>query len=367
MPDQSEIRKRSQIAHNPEIKDSLPRLCPNCGAQVSHNADDCFMCGYRFGYYFDKPKRRRFRIPFADIALILGLVAVVVFWWRWDSERRVLALTPTVTPTATATPTATPTGTPTPTATLTPTSTVTPTPIYYTVQSGDTFFGISDNFGVTLQSLLAANNLSEGDLLRVSQELMIPHPTPTPAGTPEITATPATGTINYQTQRGDTVAAIAIHFQVEPSVILENNDIENPNNIAVGQVLLIVLGPELELAEGEPTLTPTPGYEAPHLISPHDGTEFVDEPGPLLRWVTAGLLPDDVWYELHIVFRDRHLKTPDPILTKANSIRLDAALRPTFASTSAEIRWWLRLVEVQPDGEIVPVGPVSEMRSLVWE
>ncbi len=366
MSDQSTIRNPKS-----EINNSLPRHCPNCGAQVSHNADDCFMCGYRFGYrfgyHFDTPKRRRFRIPFADILLILGLIIVVIFWWRWDSDRRVAALTPTVTPTATATPTATPTGTPTPTPTLTPTATVTPTPIIYSVQSGDTFFGIADNYGITLQSLLAANNLAEDDLLHVSQELVIPHPTPTQVGTPASTATPATGTISYQTQRGDTVSAIAIHFQVEPSVILENNDIENPNNIAVGQVLLIVLGPEPEIAEGEPTPTPTPGYKAPHLISPPDGAEFVGEPGPLLRWVTAGLLPDDVWYELHIVFRDRHLKTPDPILTKANSIRLDPILRPPVASTSTEIRWWLRLVEVQPDGGVVPVGPVSEMRSLVWQ
>lgn len=153
---------------------------------------------------------------------------------------------------------------------------------------------------------------------------------------------------------------------MEPSVILENNDIENPNDIAPGQVLLIVLGPEPEPIEGDPTLTPTPGYEAPHLIAPHDGAEFAGEPGPLLRWVTAGLLPDDVWYEVHIVYRDHHLKTPDPILTKANSVRLPIELRPPFDAVSAEIRWWVRLVEVQPDGEAIPVGPVSELRVVVW-
>jgi LysM repeat protein len=217
-----------------------------------------------------------------------------------------------------------------------------------------------------LQSLLAANNLTEEDLLRVSQELRIPNPTPTPVGTPAPTATPITGKINYQTQRGDTVSTIAIHFQVEPSVILENNDIENPNDIAPGQVLLIVLGPEPEPVEGEPTPTPTPGYEAPHLIAPHDGAEFAREPRPLLRWVTAGLLPDDVWYEVHIVYRDRHLQTPPPILTKANSVRLDEELHPPFDAVSPEIRWWVRLVEVQPDGEAIPVGPVSELRVLAW-
>ncbi len=321
------------------------------------------MCGFQLG----RTKRRRFRIPLADIALVLGLLIVALFWWRWDSENRVLALTPTITPTPTATATATPTGTPTPTATLTPTATVTPTPIFYNVQPGDTFFGISGAYDITLQSLLDANNLKQEDLFRVNQELVIPHHTATPVGTPVPTATQATGTVNYQTKRGETVSAIAIRFQVEPSVILENNEIEDPNNIPTGQVLLIPLGPEPETAEGEPTLTPTPGYEAPHLISPHDGTEFVDEPGPLLRWVTVGLLPDDVWYEVHLVYRDRRMLSPDPILTKANSIRLGAELRPPFDATSSEIRWWVRLVQVLPDGEIVPDSPVSEMRVLVWQ
>jgi len=357
VPDHPETRNP-----NSELNKSLPRHCPNCGAQVSHTADDCFMCGRRL----EQTKRRRFRIPFADIILVLGLIAVVLFWWRWDSENRVLALTPTVTPTPTASATATPTATPTPTATLTPTATITPTPIYYSVQSGDTFFGVALEYDITLQSLLEANNLNENDLLRVNQELLIPHHTATPVVTPGPTGTPATGTINYQTKRGETVSAIAIRLQVEPGIILESNDIEDPNNIPTGTVLLIPLGPDPDVTEGEPTPVSTPAYEAPHLIGPQDGTEFVDEPGPLLRWVTAGLLPDDVWYEVYTVHRDRHLKNPDPVLTKANSIRLGAELRPPFDATSAEMRWWVRLVEVQPDGEVVPVGPVSEMRMVVW-
>jgi LysM repeat protein len=345
------------------LNQSLPRHCPNCGAQVSHNADDCFMCGAQL----KQNKRRRFRIPFAEIALMLGLVAVVIFWHRWDSENRVLALTPTVTTTPTATPTDTATATPSPTATLTPTATITPTPIIYSVQSGDTFFGIAIEYDITLQSLLEANNLAENDLLRVSQELVIPHHTATPMVTPFPTGTPLTGMVNYETKRGETISAIAIRFQVDPIVILENNDIEDPNDIPTGTVLLVPLGPEFEVPEGEPTLTPTPVYEALHLIGPQDGTEFVDEPGPLLRWVTVGLLPDDVWYEVHSVYRDRRLKNPDPVLTKANSIRLESELRPPFDATSAEIRWWVRLVEVQADGEILPAGPVSEMRVLVWK
>ncbi len=97
---------------------------------------------------------------------------------------------PTVTPppaipTATPRPTQTPTltATPEPTPTLEPTPEPTPTPEppaaglrRYTVQAGDTLRAIAERFGVTIEAILQANNLTpaQGDNLRVGQELVIP-------------------------------------------------------------------------------------------------------------------------------------------------------------------------------------------------
>jgi LysM repeat protein len=44
----------------------------------------------------------------------------------------------------------------------------------YTVQSGDTLFRIAQRFGVTVQAIVTANNLSNPDSLSVGQQLIIP-------------------------------------------------------------------------------------------------------------------------------------------------------------------------------------------------
>ncbi len=46
----------------------------------------------------------------------------------------------------------------------------------YTVQEGDSLLAIAQRFGVTVEGLMAANNISNADLLRVGDELIIPGP-----------------------------------------------------------------------------------------------------------------------------------------------------------------------------------------------
>lgn len=317
------------------------------------------MCGYRF----EQPRKRR--LPFADIALLLALGAVLLFWQRWDSRQRLLAMTPTVTPTPTRTPTLTPTATATPTATPTPTPTVTPTPIFYTVQPGDTLFEIAFDYGVTVEAILAANNLSEDAILRVNQVLLVPPPLPPVVGPPTATPTPRTGSANYRIQRGDTLSAIAIRFQVPAEDILAANDIADPDNLTAGEVLIIPFGPEAT-PDLEATITPTPSYDPPLLVAPHDLSEFVADPAPLLRWVSAGLLEEDEWYEVHLQYADPRITDPAPRLTKATSLRPDAALRPPPGASSAEMRWWVRLVRVRDDGLILPLSSSSPVRRFRW-
>ena len=87
-------------------------------------------------------------------------------------------LTPTQTPTAT--PTQTPTATPTQTPTATPTQMPTPSPtptlavVTYTVQPGDILWNIAADFGVTVEQLIAANDIADSRLIQVGQALVIP-------------------------------------------------------------------------------------------------------------------------------------------------------------------------------------------------
>ncbi len=66
------------------------------------------------------------------------------------------------------------TSTPTPRPTLTPA----PTDITYVVQSGDILSSIADSYGVTVESIIAINDLDNPDFLRIGQVLRIPGSTP---------------------------------------------------------------------------------------------------------------------------------------------------------------------------------------------
>ncbi|CZQ87867.1 lysin motif [Trichococcus palustris] len=133
----------------------------------------------------------------------------------------------------------------------TPTPTPTPsTGTTYTVKSGDTLYGIALQYGVTVQQIVSANNIANANLIRVGQVLTIPGAGTTPTPTP--TPTPSTGT-TYTVKSGDTLYAIALRYGVTIQQIVSANNIANANLISVGQVLTI------PGAGTTPTPTPTTG------------------------------------------------------------------------------------------------------------
>lgn len=75
------------------------------------------------------------------------------------------SMTATPSPTATSPPTVSP-----PTATPTPT----PTPTIHQVQAGDTLSRIANRYGVSVEALIDANNLSNPDRLVPGDRLIIP-------------------------------------------------------------------------------------------------------------------------------------------------------------------------------------------------
>ena len=209
----------------------------------------------------------------AIVLLVIG-AAVIIFWLLSDS-RPSLSLfatdTPTPTETATATLTSTQTATPTetPTATTTPTETTTPTPagpFVYEVIEGDNLFDISQRFKVDLFVLIAINNLDPSNpIIDIGDKLTIPGPdTELPTDTP-LPENVRPGTkIDYFVKSGDTLAIIAEKLNSTIDSIVEENTLDNPNDIFVGQKLIVVIRLVTPVPSSTPAPpTPTGGTTAP--------------------------------------------------------------------------------------------------------
>jgi LysM repeat protein len=69
----------------------------------------------------------------------------------------------------------------------------TATPVQYVVQPGDTLLAIAQTHDVTVEELIAANEIANPDVLQVGQTLVIPVgglPTPDPSITPSVSPSP---------------------------------------------------------------------------------------------------------------------------------------------------------------------------------
>ncbi|CAG0937646.1 Anti-sigma-I factor RsgI3 [Thermoflexales bacterium] len=113
---------------------------------------------------------------------------------------------------------------------------------YHTVKFGDTLNSISRQYGVAVQTLMAANNIYNANLIYAGQALCIPGSAPVPPK-------PPCGTY-YTIQWGDTLSSIAGRYGTTVWAIMSANNILNPNYIYSGMILYIPCGT---------TKPPTPG------------------------------------------------------------------------------------------------------------
>jgi murein DD-endopeptidase MepM/ murein hydrolase activator NlpD len=93
--------------------------------------------------------------------------------------------------------------------------------IYYTVQNGDTVSTIAQRFGISVNTILWANNLSAFSLIRPGNQLTI---------------LPYSGVL-YTVKKGDTLAKIAKTYNIEVEKILSCNNLGN--SLGVGQKIIL--------------------------------------------------------------------------------------------------------------------------------
>ncbi|MFV1858701.1 MAG: LysM peptidoglycan-binding domain-containing protein [Anaerolineales bacterium] len=215
----------------------------------------------------DAYRRRRERmVPFllgalAVVLLVVGLFMVVI-WFTGDSPPALPAFlrSDTETPAPTSTPQPA-TATAEPSVTLEPSETPTPEgPLTYVVEEGDSLASIADQFGVTIDQLIAANNLVDPNNIGVGSQLIIPDPDadlPTETPLPE-TLVPGS-TIEYVVRSGDSLLAIAVRFNSTVESITEANDLDPADVLFVGLRLII----SVNIVTPVPTDTPSPFTATP--------------------------------------------------------------------------------------------------------
>jgi surface antigen len=115
----------------------------------------------------------------------------------------------------------------------------------YTVQPGDTVSGIAAVYGVSIDTVRWANNMSDPDSLSLGQKLKVP---------------PVNGVL-VKVQPGDTMDSLSTKYQAPSGSIIDFNLVRDPNHLVAGSELMIPQG------QGEPL--PTAG----------DSSSSGDDPG----------------------------------------------------------------------------------------
>ncbi len=107
---------------------------------------------------------------------------------------------------------------------------------YYTVRAGDTMFSIATRYGLTVQTLAAANNLPPTGLIYVGWNLKIPAAS---ANAPAPANAPSRGSQTYIVQQGEYLARIALRFGTSVQAIVLANSLPNAWLVYAGQRLVI--------------------------------------------------------------------------------------------------------------------------------
>jgi LysM repeat protein len=105
---------------------------------------------------------------------------------------------------------------------------------YHTVKFGDTLNSVSRLYGVSVQTLMAANNIYNANLIYAGQSLCIPGSTPVPPA-------PSCGTY-YTIKWGDNLSSIAARYGTTLQALMSANNIVNANYIYAGMILYVPCG-----------------------------------------------------------------------------------------------------------------------------
>ena len=114
-----------------------------------------------------------------------------------------------------------------------------PNGFYYTIKSGDTFYKIAEEYGITVRELQAANPFVNPYALAIGQVICIPR-----------RAVSCPGGRIHTIRQGDTLLRIAQQYDISYNALVAANPGVQPENLQIGQQLCI---PPYEPAQLCPT------------------------------------------------------------------------------------------------------------------
>jgi LysM repeat protein len=93
----------------------------------------------------------------------------------------------------------------------------------YEVKEGDSLSSIAENYGISLNTLLWANDLTSKSTIKPGQTLVI---------------LPVSGLLHY-VKSGDTISGISLKYKVDSNEVVEFNELASDDDIFVGDILII--------------------------------------------------------------------------------------------------------------------------------
>ncbi|MCB0065401.1 MAG: LysM peptidoglycan-binding domain-containing protein [Caldilineaceae bacterium] len=361
---------------------SVERRCPNCGTRVARDAESCFMCGHDLRVTPRRAQRVSLVDALLVLAVVAVLVLWWQVGNRpqpaTDTANAAIAPgnVPLLTGTVPATETPLPTVTPTP---LPPTTTY----VRHQVLTGETLLSIAAQYDVTVEEIQAVNNLQNA-LIRAGDILIIPvlqeggaaiALTEGPTSRFQYTVRPGDTIISIAVNFGSTVDEILqINNLTEQDIIRPGDQLLIPLRQTPTEVLESAATAVAEPPSAATVGTATDGsgtiYLEPRLIGPADGSHIARTDELLFRWISVDVLQANEWYVL-LIYPEGGATQPFPsVWTKATSYRIGPEFAPA-AGQSATYSWQVSLARVKTsaDGQLIieAASPASAVRRFSWE
>lgn len=113
----------------------------------------------------------------------------------------------------------------------TPPTPTCPNGFFHVIRPGDTFFGLSQQFGISVEAIIRANPGVDPNRLQIGQRICIPGAVPPMPSCPN--------GFFYTIRAGDTLFALSQQFGVSVQAIISANPGIDPNRLQIGQTICI--------------------------------------------------------------------------------------------------------------------------------